>query len=138
MSRTKAFTGIPVTAPPKNVFDLSHDRKYSTRFGKLTPVFIMDVVPGDKVSIKSNLLLRFAPLVYPVMHEANAYIHFFYVPNRILWPNWENFITGGESGNDASVWPYLESTLHDKSYGTLFDYMGLPVADDVGSTNTYQ
>ena len=49
----------------------------------------MEVVPGDKFNIKATNLTRFAPLVTPIMHQASVYCHFFFVPNRILWPNWD-------------------------------------------------
>ena len=125
------FTQVQHEKVRKNVFDLTHDKKLSTEFGRLTPCFVMDVVPGDKVSIKPSALVRFAPMVAPIMHQANVYMHYFFVPNRILWDNWENFITGGEDGLDQSVWPHMNINLKGAQYGSLHDYLGLPVNDDV-------
>jgi hypothetical protein len=64
--------------------------------GKITPISLMECVPGDSFNIKTTNLMRFAPLIAPVMHQSSVYCHFFFIPNRILWANWEEFITGGE------------------------------------------
>jgi len=104
------FSMAQTNRPPRNVFDLTHDKKLTTKFGQLTPIFLMDCVPGDKVSVKTSTMVRFAPLIAPVMHDVNVYCHFFFVPNRILMKDprdWENFITGGEDGLDDTVWPYI-------------------------------
>lgn len=127
------FTKVQNTKLRHNVFDLSHEKKLSTVMGKITPVACIDLVPGDKISIKSSVFIRFAPMVYPVMHQVNAYIHYFFVPNRILWENWEKFITGGEFGNDNSVHPYINLDLANIGKGSLTDYLGLPLGTDVGA-----
>lgn len=79
----------------------------SLDMGTLTPILVLDTIPGDKFRISTSQLLRFAPLVTPMMHQVSIYTHFFFVPNRILWDNWEDFITGGEDGDDTSVFPYI-------------------------------
>jgi hypothetical protein len=80
----------------------------------------MDCVPGDKVKISTETMLRFAPLIAPVMHKVNVTTHYFFVPNRILWPNWEQWITG----NLDVVAPY--SYFYDIPVKSLGDYLGLP------------
>lgn len=127
------FSKIQRTKVGSNTFDLSHDRKFSTKIGRLTPVFLMDCVPGDSIKIKSSVLTRFAPLIAPIMHKVTVYTHFFFVPNRILWPNWEKFITGGEDGFNNSVWPHITAYLSLNPASSLYDYLGLPTGADVGS-----
>lgn len=107
--------------PRTNRFNLSHDVKMSFQMGWLTPSCVMDVVPGDKVSINVENLLRFAPLISPVMHRVNVTTHFFFVPNRILWPEWEDWITG-ESDVER---PYINQ-LNNIQVGQLGDYLGMP------------
>lgn len=92
MANKNLFTQVEVKAPERNVFDLSHDVKMSMKMGVLTPVLAMDVVPGDKLSLGAESLIRFAPMVAPVMHRFDATIHYFFVPNRIIWNNWEKWI----------------------------------------------
>lgn len=132
------FNQIERTKVKSNVFDLTHDRKFSTKFGSLTPVVCMDVVPGDRVNLESNLFVRFAPMIAPIMHRVNAYIHYFYVPNRIIWDGFEDFITGGENGQDETVWPYFDIDFSSgnqnglsSTVGSLADYLGLPTNQDV-------
>jgi hypothetical protein len=118
--------------PQTNTFDLSHDRKFSGRIGELMPISVMEVVPGDKFNIKATNLTRFAPLITPIMHQASVYCHFFFVPNRILWPNWENFISGGEDGLADPTFPTVDLTIPTQ-YGiqTLADYLGLPTGNQI-------
>lgn len=116
-----------------NVFDLSHDRKFSGKMGNLNPVFLMDLVPGDKVTVSPHVFLRFAPLIAPVMHQVNVYVHMFFVPNRLLWNNWEQFITSGANGLANPTFPYFQFPFEvsngdsDTYVGSLADYLGLPV-----------
>lgn len=123
------FSKIEKTKVKSNIFDLSHDRKFSGKMGKLIPTLVMDLVPGDQVTLNSSLFMRFAPLVAPVMHQVSAYVHYFFVPNRLVFPKWEDFITGGEDGEDATVWPYFQFTSDEVVDGTLLDYLGLPFGD---------
>jgi hypothetical protein len=128
------FSKVAMPRPQTNTIDLSHDRKFSGRIGELMPISVMECVPGDKFSIKSTNLTRFAPLITPIMHKASVYCHFFFVPTRILWPNWENFISGGEDGLNASVFPTINPGLVSDS--TLGDYLGLPTAGSGAYSNT--
>jgi len=118
--------------PSKNAFNLSHERKQTMNMADLVPFYVQEVIPGDSFRVKSEVLMRLSPLVSPVMHRVNVTTHYFFCPNRILWDDWQNFITGGEDGADASVLPQKNIgpenswTMEKK---TLWDYMGLPVVD---------
>ena len=122
------FSKVAMPRPQHNTFDLSHSRKFSMSIGKITPISVMECVPGDSFNIKTTQLVRFAPLLAPIMHESSVYCHFFFVPNRILWPQWEEYITGGEDAADPGyvppVAPYYSSMTVTE--GTLPDYLGLP------------
>jgi len=126
------FSKVAMPRPQTNTFDLSHDRKFSGKIGELMPISVMEVVPGDKFNIKATNLTRFAPLLTPIMHQASVYCHFFFVPNRILWPNWENFISGGEDGLADPTFPTVDLTIPTQ-YGvqTLADYLGLPTGNQL-------
>ena len=87
------FNSVLVKKPKTNTFNLSHDVKMSGKMGNLIPCCLMEAVPGDRFSMASELMIRFAPLIAPVMHRMDATVHYFFVPNRILWENWTNFIT---------------------------------------------
>lgn len=73
---------------------LSRYHLVSLKQGQLLPVFMEEVLPGDTFRHQASALIRVSPLVSPVMHPVHACIHHWFVPSRILWSNWEQFITG--------------------------------------------
>ncbi|KAA6326506.1 hypothetical protein EZS27_024395 [termite gut metagenome] len=122
------FDSVRVNIPKRNVFDLSHEVKMSMRMAELVPFFCQEVVPGDTFRMNAEMFVRLAPLLSPVMHNINCYTHFFFVPNRLVWKNWETFITGGESGLATPILPFMGTANFGES--SLGDYLGFPV--DVG------
>ena len=128
------FNSIKLERPKKNVFDLTHDVKLSADMGNLTPILTLECVPGDKFELGCESLIRFSPLIAPVMHRMDVSMHYFFVPNRILWENWEKFITDANSG---AVMPYFSSTLFTPDYSPAWptarstaDYLGVPPPDN--------
>lgn len=129
----KLFNKVKTLKGRRNNFDLRHDRKFSLEFGTLTPFFCEEVIPGDTWKLKSECLLRMAPMLAPLMHRVDVHIHWWFSPNRLVWNNWQNFITGGEDGNDASIAPYLtvnSANWQNYSKGTLADYLGYNIVGD--------
>ncbi len=136
------FSKVKANKPKRSTFNLSHDVKLTCDFGKLVPFLCEEVVPSDTWQLQSNVLLRFSPLIAPVMHDINVYTHYFYVPFRILWDDYEDFITGGKDGNAAPVFPRL-GVLHKSGVGetawqdtkglwkrgSLADYLNYPTSD---------
>lgn len=113
------FNSVKMMRPKSSKFDLSHDVKLSCQMGQLVPIMATETMPGDKFRISAQSLIRFAPLVAPVMHRMDVSIHYFFVPNRILWPDWEKFITN----SDTIQHPYF--TLDSGNYSPLSDYLGV-------------
>lgn len=112
----------------RSKFSLSSSKLLSCDMGELVPINLVEVLPGDSIQQATSALVRCAPLLAPVMHRADVRIHHWYVPNRILWEEWEDFITGGSDGMDASVFPTI--TIGGGSgaaVGSLADYLGIPV-----------
>ena len=125
---------------PKNAFDLSHENKLSLNMGDLVPFYQQSVVPGDSFKMNSEIFMRLAPMVSPVMHKINVYTHYFFVRNRIVWSNWDDFITGGENGLANPTFPKVDFSGAGNygilSKGTLADYLGIPILEsDVAITN---
>lgn len=123
------FNTVAMRKRPSNIFDLSHDVKLSFKMGQLIPTCVVDVLPGDKFKIGVENMYRFAPLVSPVMHKVYATTHFFYVPNRILWPEWQDWIVG-----ETDVAPPTISTPEAAIEGSLADYLGYPQGMIGGAT----
>lgn len=126
MAKSNLFNSIKVTAPKKNFFDLSHDVKLSLNMGELVPIMCTECVPGDKFNISAEALMRLAPMVAPIMHRIDVTMHYFFVPNRIVWDGWEDFITNTQTGGVLPAFPTIN--YYDGVYTRLMDYMGLPKA----------
>ncbi len=131
----KIFSQVPGNKVKRNQFDLSHERKFSADMGKLVPILCNEVVPGDTFRVNTELMIRFAPMLFPVMHRIDVYVHYFFVPNRIIWNEFEEFITGGKDGKANPVFPrfrlYEGVDIHwyeqfDPSKRILADYLGIP------------
>lgn len=111
----------------KNKFNLSHDKLFTCDLGELIPAGLVEVLPGDQIEHHLNAIVRTQPLLSPVMHPVDVRIHHFFVPHRLLWSEWENFITGGPTGTSLPVFPTI--TIGGGSgaaIGSLADYLGVP------------
>lgn len=136
------FETVPVPRVKRNSFNLSHERKFTMEMGKLIPILCQPVVPGDTFKVNTEAMIRFAPMISPIMHRVDTYVHYFFVPNRLVWDRFREFITGGEDGTSEPALPYINnvswtqlSTGDDKSpyfgLSSLWDYMGLPTDGDL-------
>lgn len=101
---------------------LSHEVKMSGDMGWLYPVAAIEVLPGDSFLMNSTILARIAPLARPTMHTVEIRKHDWYIPNRILWADWEDFITGKKT----ELTHPTATVPADKAQAGLFDYMGVP------------
>lgn len=132
----------------RSVFDLSHERKMSLNMGDLVPILCQEVLPGDSFRLNTEFLLRFQPMIAPVMHRVNVYTHYFFVPYRLVWDEFQDFMTGSKNGrvlpdDQLPVFPYIEEEpdlLGDRIYhGSLADYLGLPTLEQTdGYTNLFK
>lgn len=129
------FSLVTPNRVKRSNFDLSHEKKLTCNMAELIPVLVCEVVPGDKFKIDSQTLVRFAPLVSPVMHRINAYIHYFFVPNRIIFPDWEKLITGEEAIEVPNS--DLGADAHNFTSCRLADYMGIPTGVHTSTTPQY-
>jgi len=116
----------------RSKFSLSHYKLFTGDMGKLIPMTWFEAVPGDTIQQATSALIRVSPLMAPVMHPVRVRIHHWFVPNRLIWDDWEDFITGGPDGDDATEWPHL-ALNGAVAEGSLLDYLGVPPADYTGS-----
>lgn len=133
----KQFQSIKVEKPGRNMIDLSHEVKMTGNMGQLLPFMCMEVVPGDSFTNNSEVLLRLQPTLAPIMHRVDVYTHFFFVPNRIIWDDWEEFITGGEDGLSVVTPPAIVMMSPNQPQFAeyrLGDYLGIPPMPTVGVT----
>lgn len=112
----------------RSKFSLSNSKLLSCDMGELVPVNLVEVLPGDSIQQATSALVRAAPLLAPVMHRVDVRIHHWFVPNRLLWEDWEDFITGGPDGMDVSDFPTITiAGGSGATVGSLADYLGIPV-----------
>lgn len=128
----KLFETIPGMRPKRNKFDLSHDKKMSLVMGNLTPIMCQEVLPGDSFRVNTEIMLRFAPLLAPIMHRVNVRTEYFFVPSRLVWKEFKDFITGGRLGTSLPIHPYflasdVASAGPVTAIGSVWDYFGLPI-----------
>lgn len=138
------FSSITLKKPKKSKFNLSHEVKLSCDIGQLVPTMCLECMPGDKFKLRSESLVKFAPLVAPIMHRVNVKQYFFKVPLRLLWSDFEDFITGGPDGQQNPSFPKIHFSGSDFtdadvkklfSNGSLADYLGMPT---LGKDYPYQ
>ena len=124
----KPYQHVGALRPGRSMFDLSYDKKFTCDMAQLIPVMCDEVVPGDFFKIGNQAVIRFQPLVAPILHEINMYVHYFFVPYRLLWEDWEEFISGGVDGAFADPIPEWDPT--NTTVGSLWDYLGFPTGVD--------
>lgn len=133
------FEMVRQLRPGRSRFNLSYAKTFTCDFGQLIPVMADEVVPGDSWRIGAETVVRMQPMVAPVLHEINVFVHYFFVPYRLLWPkvdgsgnDWESFITGGVDGANAAVLPRWDPG-GTPAVGSLWDYFGLPLVRPAGA-----
>lgn len=134
VKKGEIFNSVKVASLPRNTFDLTHQHCTTMRFGDLVPICVMEAIPGDKFTISSETFIRLQPMITPMMHRCDFTVHYFYVPNRILWSGFEDFITGNralETGLNTPALPYFTTTKIASVFMDgrhfIFNYMGCEV-----------
>ncbi len=129
-----SLTHVRGINPRKNKFNLSHEHKLTMKMGEIVPIFVQEVVPSDSFRVNTQSLVKFSPLLSPTFNAIDLKIDYFFVPYRLLWDEWKDFITGGSQGDELPSHPRfsLDSTKVKEflKVGSLADYLGLPVYDD--------
>lgn len=114
----------------RSKISLSNYKLTTMDMGWLYPINWFEVIPGDSVQQTTSALVRVSPLNTPIMHPVRVRIHHWYIPNRVIWPNFPDFITGGEDGLDSTTHPYID--IGTVAEGDLADYLGIPPAAYTG------
>ena len=129
--RGHRFSDAPAMYMKRTKFDRSHVYKTTFNSGKLIPVFVDEVLPGDTTRLSVNYFARLATPIKPIMDNIYLDWFFFFVPNRLVWEHWQNFCFEQEDPDDSTdyVIPTVTATGNsDNTYiGSLWDYFGLPV-----------
>lgn len=127
------FAMVPKAEIPRSAFNREFNHKTTLDANYLVPIFVDEVLPGDTFNVKATLFARMATPIFPIMDNLYIDSFFFFVPNRLVWNNWQKFM-GQQDTPGAStsfVIPYMDSPAGGYPVGSVFDYMGLPTAGQV-------
>jgi hypothetical protein len=124
------FAQNPQVGVSRSRFQRNSDNKTTFNTGELIPIYLDEVLPGDTHEIDMACVMRMATPIFPVMDNAFCDFYFFFVPNRLLWEHWKEFM--GE--NKETAWtpkteysiPQVTAPAEGWAEGTLADYLGLP------------
>lgn len=125
-------TGIDIQ---RSKFDRASQHKTTINTGDLVPIYADEMLPGDTIHMDMSALIRMSTPIFPIMDNAHIEFFWFFVPYRLVWKHWKEFM--GE--NTESYWtqeteyeiPQLKfNTTQTGSgaaeKGSIADYMGIP------------
>ena len=113
---------------PRSKFIGSWTRKTAFDAGLLIPILVDEILPGDHMTYDVSAYVRMATPLFPIFDAQRIDTHFFFVPNRIVWVNWEKFMGAQEDPGDAlpATIPSFEFDDTQATIGSIFDHFGLP------------
>lgn len=123
------FSRVPQADIQRSTFNRSHGLKTTFDAGYLVPIFVDEVIPGDSFNLRAHGFGRLATPIYPVMDNLYVETFFFFVPNRLIWDNWEKFNGAQDNPGDSTSYLVPQLTLGSGvsiAGDSLYDYMGLP------------
>jgi len=132
------FTMIPKADIPRSKFDCQSAHKTTFDAGYLVPVYVDEVLPGDTFNLKMTAFARLSTPLFPIMDNMVMDSFFFFVPNRLVWDNWQKFMGEQNNPDDSIDYVIPQQTSPEGGYaiGSLQDYMGLPTVGQVDPTKT--
>ncbi len=129
----------PEVETQRSSFDLSFDHKTTFNTGELVPIYVQEILPGDTFSLDTNFIVRMQTPIKPVMDNAYIDIYYFFVPNRLTWDRWEEFMGENKDGSwDEDMTEYnipgiAVTSTQPYTKGTVADHMGLPINAPLGT-----
>ena len=137
-AQTHQFAMIPQPNIPRSSFKSPQTLKTAFDAGYLIPILTDEVLPGDTWQLRHTIFCRLATQILPVMDNLHLDTFYFFVPNRLIWNNWQKFM--GEQDNPGDSISYLTpqqvSPVGGYAVGSLQDYMGLPTVGQLGGAAT--
>jgi len=122
------FSQVPKAEIPRSSFDRSCGHKTTLNAGQLVPIFVDEALPGDTFNAKLTAFARLATPLHPFMDNLYCDTHFFAVPYRLLWDNWEKFNGAQENPGDTTdyIIPEMSAPVGGYLNGSIHDHFGLP------------
>lgn len=122
------FAALPKAQIQRSVFNRSHDYKTTFDSGYLVPFYVDEVLPGDSFKLNCSLFCRLATPIVPFMDNLYLETFFFFVPNRLVWKHWENFMGQQDNPGDSTDYLIPQTVAGSKGFpsGSVADYFGIP------------
>lgn len=138
----------------KSGFDLAHSNFLTQTCGTLTPVCVVPMLPNDSISLGFMSQVKLPPMATSFYGRVDYRLEAFFVPYRILWGGWENFVTmptndpyGTQTirpkylpnllfagdGTDVSFVGRLNDTFKRGSLADYLGFKGVPHLDKTGN-----
>ena len=133
------FAMVPRSEVPRSAFKLKHSYKSTFDAGFLVPVYCEEMVPGDEFRGTMHAIGRLATPITPFMDDLTLESFFFFVPNRLVWNNWERLMGQRDNPSDSISFTVPQITCPAGGYAvnSIFDYFGLPTAGQIQAGNSY-
>lgn len=150
LNQNSHFSRAPQANIPRSRFNMSHGVTQTLNAGYLVPFETKEILPGDTFEVDTSILARMQTLTVPLMGDIYLDCYYFYVPNRLLWKNWEHFC-----GENDEPWfdetqytipkivvdcgPGAQGVTTSKKHvekGTVADYLGMPLAPETNGQHT--
>lgn len=138
------FSSVQGAHLKKNKFNLSHDNMLACEHGQIVPCYIQEnIIPGSSLKINQATLMRYQALLAPLQHHVNAFVHFWWIPTRLVDKDFTKFISGQFMREDGIYNPpyftykgvaealgELPGANMPVKNGTLMDFLGYPIPQD--------
>jgi hypothetical protein len=122
------FAALPKAQIQRSVFNRSHDYKTTFDSGYLIPFYVDEVLPGDSFKLNCSIFCRLATPIVPFMDNLYLETFFFFVPNRLVWKHWENFMGQQDNPGDSTDYLIPQTVAGNLGFsvGSVADYFGIP------------
>ena len=107
-------------ARKRSLYRLHHQNATLGDINRLTPFLIQEVAPGDTWSGKVGALIRLSPLKRALLQDLMVDFFVFYVPHRLVFADWEDFIAEGPMDTPTTTLPGINVVAGSTSYASLF------------------
>lgn len=99
-----SFSNVPRINVPRSVFKRPYERHFTNGADYLYPFYVEEVIPGATHTISNGRFVsRLLTPIVPFMSNLYLETFYFFVPNRLVWEHWEQFMGERKPDPDSSI-----------------------------------
>ena len=134
-----SFAAVHSPSPQRSVIPVSTRRMHPFNAGELIPAYHEFCLPGDVYNLDVSMFGRLLTLKFPLMDNLILDWFVFFIPERLVWKNFEKMQGFQENPGDSTdyVFPWVyggAESSYQVELNTPLDYLGLPVLTDIDSS----